>query len=149
MKLIIFCILTFFSFKSNAQEEQPRYTLPVIETRTIENDEYKCANVSQWKQIILITSEYNRLYDWRLTITGTLDNHYETVELYESVLTNRELQIETMQKDREYLRLRLKQELEANAGVSKRLKLEKGLLWAVIAVETVIIGVIGVKGVIN
>lgn len=132
----------------------PRATLPTVETVVVKDGvlqtplpdgEYKILNIPQWRQTLQLSSAYLGLYNWRLTTEGTLKTYDGTVRAYDTAIVNYKAQILTLKDDREYLQLRLGQELNANKQRRQSFKIEKGIMWGVIVVETILIGIFGVK----
>ncbi len=138
------CVIAPDAFGDEPKEpSRVRYQLPEVPTNV---DGEKCLNTAEWKMVLLVASEYKGLFDWRLTIEPTLAE-YEALEasyiLKVGVLNS---QIKTLTDDREYLQLRLGQTEKTRNKQRTAYKIEKGIMWAVIAVETIVIGVLGVRG---
>lgn len=128
-------------------QEAPVLTLPVVDTVQIDKVDHKCLNVDQWKQVMLIANEYQFLYRWRLITQGTLDAYKIQTETYDKLINNYLAQIKLLKDDREYLQLRLNTEIDAAAKIKKKDNVERGILWGVIALETIMLGVFGVMSV--
>ncbi len=145
IRVLAFLILLFVTFDASAQEpSRVRYKLPKVETNDAGE---KCLNSEKWQKVILMASEYKGLFDWRLKIDPTLIEYASLKDTYELKLKIKDEQIALLKEDREYLQLRLGQSEKARTAHTTSYKIEKGIMWAVIAVETVVIGVLGVKGV--
>lgn len=125
----------------------PPMQLPTVDTVKIDNQDYKCLNVDQWKAVLLIANDYQSLYRWRLITQGTLDAYKVTVTNYDTLINNYLAQIKLLQGDRDYLQLRLNSELDAAKKVKTINNIERGILWGVISVETIMLGVFGVRAV--
>jgi len=130
---------------SATEPSRVRYKLPVVETNTAGE---KCLNTTEWAQVLTIASEYKGLFEWRLTIEPTLWKYKSLEESYELKLSILEQQIKVLEDDRGYLQLRLEQEQKVRTGHLGKYKIEKGVMWAVIAIETVVIGIMGIRGAI-
>lgn len=145
--LILLCNLPVQAQEQNPHDEpsRVRYKLPQVATV----DEQKCLTTDQWNQVILIASEYKGLFEWRLKIEPTLLEYAALKKSYEHDIQTLEREIQLLKDNREYLELRLGQSEKARTQFSKSYKLEKGVMWAVIAIETVVIGILGVKGTAN
>jgi hypothetical protein len=125
----------------------PMLTLPTVETVTMDSVEYKCLDVVQWKGVLLIANEYQSLYRWRLITQGTLDAYKVQTETYDKLINNYLSQIKLLKDDREYLTLRLNTEMDSALKLKKKDNVERGILWGVIALETIMLGVFGVMSV--
>lgn len=122
------------------------YVLPVVPTTTNpQGEEMKCLTPKQWKIIVLIANEYNGLRDWRLKTEGTLKTYTQMVQEYELLLKNQKQIIKFQEQDREYLKLRLDQELKASKNANFSNSLEKYGLWAIVVIETLTIGILGAR----
>ena len=156
MKVLFPIVLAALCFLGNstlqAQERfsgSVRYNLPVVETTTNASGEtVKCLNVDQWKIVLLITNEYHGLYDWRLKIEGVLETHQQVITMYERMVKNYEQIIKFQNQDREYLTLRLNQEMDASKSAGFQNRLEKYGLWAVVIVETLGLAILGTRMII-
>lgn len=143
--IILFSIILTAPLR--AQEPQTILTLPQVDTVQIDKVDHKCLNVDQWKQVLLIANEYQSLYRWRLITQGTLDAYKIQTETYDKLINNYLAQIKLLKDDREYLSLRLNTEIDSALKLKKKDNVERGILWGVIALETVMLGVFGVYGV--
>lgn len=146
--LILLCNLPAMAQEPNPYEKEPsrvRYKLPKVATV----DGQKCLSAEQWNQVILIASEYKGLFEWRLKIEPTLLAYDALKNAYDRDIDILEREIQLLKDNREYLELRLGQAETARTKFRKSYKLEKGIMWAVIAVETVVIGILGIKGTAN
>lgn len=147
--IIVMIICFCASVAAQDADTKPRYTLPSVDTSTVEGVPMKCLDVKQWQRVILIASEYQGLYDWRLETLGTLNAYQLNDQGYERIISNYKLQLKMLQDDRTYLQLRLKDEADANIRKRKSFRIESGIKWGIIAVETIVIGILGVKGMTN
>lgn len=129
-----------------AAAQEPRYQLPEVPTVQLSGAEHKCLNVDEWKVVLLIANEYQKLYDWRLVTQVTLSLHQDTLNTYELMLGNYAAQVEMLHADRDYLQLRLNSEVGAAKKTQRLASIERGLLWGLVAVEAIVIGILGVKG---
>lgn len=148
--LAVLCILgSSTSVAQGTVSGSVRYNLPVVETsKNLQGEEVKCLNVNQWKTVQLIANEYHGLYDWRLQIEGVLKTHEQMISTYEQMLKNYEQVIKFQNQDREYLTLRLNQEIKAAKSIKLQDKIEKVGLWAIVVVETLTLGILGARMVI-
>lgn len=150
MKYTLALLVLLFSCNALAQDNpyepsRVRYKLPQV--ATVEGQ--KCLTPDQWQQVLIVASEYKGLFEWRLKIEPTLLAYTALQNSYERDIQILEGQIKILKDDREYLQLRLGQETKARTRFSKLYKLEKGLMWGIIAVETVVIAILGIKGTAN
>lgn len=146
IRILLVCVSLVLTLSYTAQADEPsrvRYRLPVVPTNA---DGNKCLDTAQWNQVILVASEYKGLFDWRLDIDPTLLKYASLEESYLLQISFFEREIKELKDSREYLLLRLGQETKAKSRTSKIYKLEKGLMWGMIAIETVVIGILGIKG---
>jgi hypothetical protein len=153
-------VLLILSFCSNVfcQEDEPRLSLPSIETTTVlegvpnpplADGQYKCLAVSQWSQVIAIALEYRGLYNWRLTTQGALDAYNAQINAYELTIKNLNYQIKREKENGEYYKLRLGQVEKAQHSETLKSKIERFVLYGVILGELVIISTMGIKGLAN
>lgn len=149
--IVLVVLICLTSSTLRAQEPSSasvRYNLPSVETSTNTSGEpVKCLNVTQWQIVLKITNEYHGLYDWRLKIEGVLETHQQVITMYELMVKNFEQIIKIQNQDREYLTLRLKQEMDASKTVGFQNRLEKYGLWAVVIAETLTLGILGARGI--
>jgi len=136
-------------FPGEIEAEEPshvRYRLPEVKTNV--NGE-KCLNVEQWKAVLIVGSEYKRLFDWRLEIDSVV-TEYGMLELaYMEITAGYQKQIEYLETERDSLRLRLKDSEDLSLKLQKGYRIEKGFMWAVIVIETAVIGFLGVRSAIS
>ena len=125
-----------------------RYTLTKVPTTFDENKmPQKCLNTQQWKTVMLMSSDYRGLYDWRLKTLGTLAAHDKLVGSYELMLKTKDMRIDELKRDRKYLTMRLDQSYQFGQSQVKSRKIERIMMWAVIVVQSGVILVGGVKGI--
>lgn len=159
MRYILFVAFLFFCYPTYAQEEiGPRLNLPVVSTVTfkdgvpdqpIPDGQYKVLGVNHWQTVLNVAIAYQGLYNWRLEIQGTLNAYSETINNYELALKNLNAQLKLEKGNTDYYKLRLGQVEKAQSQDAFRNKFERFALYSVIAVQMVIIGVVGVKGAAN
>lgn len=146
MKIVATLVVLFMLMSLTPLANEPswvRYKLPVVET----NDEgEKCLDSKQWGTVILIASEYKGLFNWRHDIEPALWKYQSLEESYELKFSILQQQIKSLEDDREYKKLRLGQEIKARTASLGAYKIEKGVMWAMIAIETITIGILGVRG---
>lgn len=119
-----------------------RYKLPTVETNR--NGE-KCLNTEQWKEVLQVASEYKRHFEWRLEIEPVL-LEYRVMELaYMELSDGYVTQIEYLEKERDGLRLYIQEQDNLKLKLQKHHRIEKGFMWALIAIETLAIGFLGIR----
>ena len=149
IRILLLCVCLVLTLPYTARADEPsrvRYKLPVVPTNA-EGD--KCLDTAQWNQVVLIASEYKGLFNWRLDIDPTLLKYASLEESYLLQISFFEREVKELKDSRTYLQLRLGQETKSKSRFSKIYKLEKGLMWGMIAIETVVIGILGIKGTAN
>lgn len=115
-----------------------RYTLPTVPTRVLEGTPYKCLDTEQWKTVLIIAREYQGLYDWRLITLSTLNAHKEIVFSYETTIGQYQAIITEKDNYIKYLKLRLDDTEKSLALTRFKGDAETYVLWAVVAVETIL-----------
>jgi hypothetical protein len=153
MKVLLLTVLAVLicSASSTSRAQEPssasvRYNLPVVlTTKNTLGEEVKCLSVDQWQTVLKIANEYHGLYDWRLKIEGVLETHQQVITVYERMAQNYEQIIKLQNQDREYLTLRLKQEMDSSKNVGFQNRLEKYGLWVVVVAETLTLGILGAR----
>jgi len=121
-----------------------RYTLPKVPDTTIDGVAKKCLDMTQWSRVLVIGRQYHGLYDWRLEIQGLIAAHEKVVQGYELMIKGYERLIENKDKMILYWKDRVN-------GLEKQFalnlfkgKVENYVLWAVVAVETILMVALGV-----
>lgn len=141
--LLVLCLtLPTAAQKPSSSAFSERHRLPKVETNP---EGLKCLNTEQWQQVLKVSSQNKGLFEWRIEILGALAMHNDIIAKYELLLENYELQLKIVTQRNEYLDTRLDQERTAASRLSLEDRLEKYALWAVVLIETVFIGVMGVK----
>ena len=149
IRTLLLCVGLILTLPYIAHANEPsrvRYKLPKVTTNDAGD---KCLDTPQWNQVILVASEYKGLFDWRLEIDPTLLKYASLEESYLLHVSILEREIKELKDSRTFLQLRLGQETKARTRSGKTYKLEKGLMWGIIAIETVVIGILGIKGTAN
>lgn len=128
---------------------QPRYTLPTVPTTQIDGVDCKCLNTDQWRQVLLMANAYKGLYDWRLKIEGTLEAHAKVITAYELQIKNYKNILTLKDNHIDYLKDNVKQLEKRHRNTRLEDRIQKYVLWAVVLAETVIIGIISLRGAPN
>jgi hypothetical protein len=135
----------------------PKVQLPTVETTQVRNGviqprtgapegtQYKCLNVDEWKTVLIISTEYSGLYQWRLQMHGVVSGMLFIIQQTDALVQNYELQLTVYRQDREYLQLRLEQTINAVGKSERNYKIEKIALWGVILVQAAGIVILSVK----
>ena len=110
----------------------PRYVLPQAPVREVDGEKLWCLDVEQRKTVMLITSEFHGLYDWRLKVYSILRAQQDIIRSYELKISSYEASLKVHESDRDYLTTRL--DKEEQWGI--RLEKSKGyeiLAWKIAA----------------
>lgn len=135
-----------------------RIALPVVETTQygpngpVRNGlragvEYKCLELEPWKQVLAVGIAYKGLYDWRLEIQGLIRGLLYIVEQQDALMMNYQLQLKVYKDDRAYLQLRIAEMQRVVASDQRGARLEKGFLYGMVAVQAVLLVIVGIMGV--
>ena len=140
-------ILFFLSVPLRAAEKvyKTRYTLPEVADTDIEGAPHKCLNVIQWQRVLVIANDYKSLYDWRLETLGVLAGYNQLQLEHDQLIVEYESIIKIHERDREYLNMRLNDEISHKAKLRLKNNIEQYVMWAVILAETIVIGVFGIN----
>lgn len=122
-----------------------RYKLPVVETNS---QGQKCLNTQEWKEVIAVASEYKKHFDWRLDIEPVLLDYVSLDRTYGLLNTSMEESIARLEDSRDDLKLQLSESESLRLKLQRSHTIEKGVMWAVILVETVVIGIVGARGLV-
>ncbi len=116
--------------------------------RSIEHDgtTYMAFTLDEYKLLGHIYIDYRSLYKQHLLFDTKLRLSNEIKEAQELRLEVCKNSISTLQADRKYLSARVDEEQKFRLNLDKNSKIEKGLLWALVVVEAVALGVVGVWG---
>ncbi len=121
-----------------------RYRLPVIGNTAIDGVDHKCLDVPQWQQVMVIARQYGGLYDWRLEMQGVIAAHQLVVKGYELMIQDYQRLIDNRDTMIKYWKGRvgdLEKQLTLNLFKNK---VETYILWAIVAVESVLMIGLGV-----
>ncbi len=119
-----------------------RYKLPVVPTNA---NGQKCLDVHQWKSVMAVASEYKKHFDWKLEIEPVLLGYASLDQTYGLLSDNMEESITRLEDTRDGLHIRLTESENLRLKAAKGYRIEKGIMWAVILAETVVIGVLGIR----
>jgi hypothetical protein len=120
------------------------HRLPMPTIQEVDGDKLMCTTAKGWQKVMLMANDYQGLFMWRLKIEGALGAHNDIVAAYELKISSYEATIKVLQADRDYRTTRIGELETALLIGNKSFKIEKGLMWGVILVETVAIGALGI-----
>lgn len=149
MRWVLSVLLCFLFCLPVTYAEEPsrvRYKLPVVETN---NKGEKCLDVNEWRQVILVATEYKRHFDWRLQIEPVLLQYKANDATYGKLIAGYQQQISYLEKEREGLRLQLIESEKFKLKLQKGHRIEKGFMWAVIVLEAAVIGFLGIRSAVT
>ena len=96
-----------------------------------------------------MANAYKGLYDWRLKIEGTLEAHAKVITAYELQIKNYKNILTLKDNHIDYLKDNVKQLEKRHRNTRLEDRIQKYVLWAVVLAETVIIGIISLRGAPN
>lgn len=145
ISVIIFLFVFFGTATALAQEENPPTRgMPAGQIITYQNVQYKAFTLDEYKQVAVIYSDY-------LYFIKQNQNLHKELQLRLDMEKNYELQVRglkdlsrTLEMDRDYWTTRVKEEQEANKRRETLSNLERFGAWALVVVEAIALGVVGV-----
>ena len=143
---LVICGFIFLSGTPvHSQEVYPLLQLPTGQVITYQGVQYKAFTLDEYKQIALIYSDYVYYLKDRSTLQQSLTLQLDMAKNnYELQITELKGLVHTYELDRDYWTLRLKEEQEANKRREVLSGLERFGAWALVAVEAVALGALGV-----
>jgi len=144
---IILSLIFVLSLAQTALAEDilVRRTLPVVQTREIDKIQYKCLDTQQWQDVLVLANDYQGLFNWRLKMEGVLAAQTTLIAAYELKINNYEAILKIKDADRNFLTKQIESAEEKGKRKEFEDRLEKYGLWAVVLVETIVIGVLGAR----
>ena len=109
-----------------------RLYLPNIPVTTVNNKPMVCADVEQWRAMLLVASEYNRLYDLNATNEGTMADYQLMTQTYDQRVAGLKDMVATLTTERDYLRVRVNEEHVYNLKLNDSIKMN-ALGWKITA----------------
>lgn len=116
VKSLVFSIVLFVSGIATAQELLPEWTDLPVETPIkakmrlpeginyqIGKQDYKCFATPEYKELLLITNEYQALYDWRVDHEIILNTFKMMGEIYDTRIENFTEQVSYLKNERNSL----------------------------------------------
>ncbi len=153
MRWIAIILTIFVCYSSPVQAQDPleepsdvRYTLPEIKTNAAGQ---KCLGFEEWKKVLIVASEYKKNFEWRLSVKHVLLEYAALDGIYTLQEEDMSRVIDRLEYDREHLELRLVTKEEERLKQLKGYRIERGLMWGVILVETAVIGFLGVRSALS
>lgn len=145
ISVTIFLLVFFSTAAAWAQEEDPpTREMPSGQLITYQNIQYKAFTLDEYKQVAIIYSDY-------LYFIKQNQNLHKELQLRLDMEKNYELQVQglkdlsrTLELDRDYWTTRVKEEQEANKRRETLSNLERFGAWALVVVEAIALGVVGV-----
>lgn len=142
-RLVCACLFFFFSSTAAAQEPIP---MPPGSTCSVNGVQFKAFSLDEYKIVAGIYVDYVKFLRENTILNERLQLHLDMEENYKDQLTNAENLIAQYKADHEYWTARLKDVQSAQSKAAFANGLEKIGLWALVAVETVVIGVFAIRG---
>jgi len=144
--LVALALFAFLTLPAHADDVvSQRRTLPVVQTREIDKIQYKCLDTQQWQDVLVLANDYQGLFNWRLKMEGVLAAQTTLIAAYELKINNYEAILKIKDADRNFLTKQIESAEEKGKRKEFEDRLEKYGLWAVVLVETIVIGVLGAR----
>ncbi len=139
--IILFCLCWALPAFADGPS-RVRYKLPNVETNS---NGQKCLNVQEWKSVMAVASEYKKHFDWKLKIDQVLLDYHALDATYGLLDDSMKESITRLEDTRDSLQLQLTESENLRLSIERGHRIEKGVMWVVILVETVVIGVLGIR----
>ena len=147
MKWFAVFLLLLVPVTTFAGDENPYKTLrrlPVPTVQVVDGEKLACTTTDGWQNVMLLANDYQGLFMWRLEIEGALKAHDDIVQAYELKISSYESTIKLLQEERSYQGTRIGELESALVTGNSGYKIEKGLMWGVILLESVALGALGI-----
>jgi hypothetical protein len=145
MKLLIAAIFFFFASVVHAQDEAPvMRDMPAGTILTVQNVQYKAFTLDEYKSLALVYADYLFLFKQNASMRQELQLHLDMEKNYELQVQGLKDLTAVLEKDRDYWTVRVKEEQEANKRRQIFSGLERFGSWALVVVEALALGVVGV-----
>ena len=92
-----------------------------------------------------VASEYKKHFDWKLKIDQVLLDYHALDATYGLLDDSMKESITRLEDTRDSLQLQLTESENLRLSIERGHRIEKGVMWVVILVETVVIGVLGIR----
>lgn len=123
--------------------------MPSGSTCSVNGVAYKAFSLDEYKIVAGIYVDYVKFFRENVILNERLQLHLQMEDNYKMQLTNAENLIAQYKADHEYWTARLKDTQAAQAKAAVANNLEKIGLWALVGVETILLGVFAVRGTIT
>lgn len=148
MRFLIAAIVFLFTSVVFAQEEAPVLRdMPAGTILTIQNVQYKAFTLDEYKTLALIYTDYTFLIKQNASLSKELTLRLDMEKNYALQVQGLKDLTKVLEADRDYWTLRVKEEQEANKRREVLSGLERFGAWALVVVEAVALGVVGVYSV--
>lgn len=138
-------LLFFVAAIALAQEEDPpTQDLPTGQVITYQNVQYKAFTLDEYKQIASIYADYLYFIKQNQSLHKELQLRLDMEKNYELQVQGLKDLSKTLELDRDYWTTRTKEEQEANKRRETLSGLERFGAWALVVVESLALGVVGV-----
>lgn len=145
MRFLIAAIFFFFTTVLHAQEEAPVLRdMPAGTILTIQNVQYKAFTLDEYKTLALIYTDYTFLIKQNASLSKELTLRLDMEKNYALQVQGLKDLTKVLEADRDYWTLRVKEEQEANKRREVLSGLERFGAWALVVVESLALGVVGV-----
>lgn len=141
MRFLIAAIFFFFTSVVHAQET---LDMPAGTVLTVQNVQYKAFTLDEYKTIGLIYADYVYLFKQNISLNKELQLRLDMEKNYELQVQGLKDLSKMLELDRDYWTVRVKEEQEANKRREIFSGLERFGSWALVVVEALALGVVGV-----
>jgi hypothetical protein len=145
MRFLIAAIFFFFASVVHAQDEAPVIRdMPTGQVITYQNVQYKAFTLDEYKTLALVYADYVYLFKQNISLNKELQLRLDMEKNYELQVQGLKDLSKTLELDRDYWTTRVKEEQEANKRRAIFSGIEKFGAWALVVVEALALGVVGV-----
>jgi hypothetical protein len=142
---IVASVLFFGAVSARAQEENPpTRDMPTGTVLTVQNVQYKAFTLDEYKTLALIYADYLYFINQNVSLHKELTLRLDMEKNYELQVQGFKDLTKTLELDRDYWNTRVKEEQEANKRREVMSGLERFGAWALVAVEAVALGALGI-----
>lgn len=138
-------VLFFGAVSARAQDvDPPTRDMPTGQVITYQNVQYKAFTLDEYKTLALIYADYLYYIKQNVSLNKELTLHLDMEKNYELQVQGLKDLTKTLELDRDYWNTRVKEEQEANKRRETLSGLERFGAWALVAVEAVALGALGI-----
>jgi hypothetical protein len=143
---VLMAAVFFFAVATvTAQEEDPpTRDMPTGQVITYQNVQYKAFTLDEYKTLALIYTDYLYFIKQNQSLHKELQLRLDMEKNYELQVQGLKDLTKTLELDRDYWTVRVKEEQEANKRRETLSGLERFGAWALVVVESLALGVVGV-----